>query len=164
MKFRTMVAISLLAIVSTAAIARPLTTAEKNKDVVIRFYNALAHGDIATVRELGRPDYIQHNPSAATGLQGVIDFFQSRPPQPAGTPPAPPLQFVRVIADDSFVMTLQRIAPLPTVAGQPAPPPDGELALVDIFRIQDGKVAEHWDYFETFPRGNTPPKNNNGRF
>jgi len=38
------------------------------------------------------------------------------------------------------------------------------MANIDIFRLQDGKVAEHWDYQERFPRGDTPPKNQNGRF
>jgi predicted SnoaL-like aldol condensation-catalyzing enzyme len=44
------------------------------------------------------------------------------------------------------------------------PTPEAERANVDIFRLQDGKVAEHWDYSENFPRGTEPPKNNNGRF
>jgi len=38
------------------------------------------------------------------------------------------------------------------------------MANIDIFRLQDGKVAEHWDYQERFPLGDTPPKNQNGRF
>jgi predicted SnoaL-like aldol condensation-catalyzing enzyme len=46
----------------------------------------------------------------------------------------------------------------------PPPAPGKERANVDIFRVQDGKVAEHWDYQETFPRGDEPPKNDNGRF
>jgi predicted SnoaL-like aldol condensation-catalyzing enzyme len=33
----------------------------------------------------------------------------------------------------------------------PSPAPGKERANVDIFRAQDSKVAEHWDYQETFP-------------
>jgi predicted SnoaL-like aldol condensation-catalyzing enzyme len=132
---------------------------ESNKKTAIAFYNALSQGDVATLQALGRPDYIQHNPAYETGLQGLIKRIQSRPPRAADAPPIPPLQFVRVIAEGDFVMTLRKMSP---PAGTSAAP-GAERANVDIFRVQDGKVAEHWDYQETFPRG-TEDLNHNGRF
>jgi predicted SnoaL-like aldol condensation-catalyzing enzyme len=150
-------------LVSAGSYAADAATIEKNKQTAIRFYNALAQGDIATLRELGRPDYIQHNPNFETSIEGLAKAIQARPPRPANAPPIPPLTFVRVITDGEFVVTVRRMAPVGAPPGT-EPTPEAERANVDIFRLQDGKVAEHWDYMETFPRGNQPPKNSNGRF
>lgn len=126
------------------------------KETVLAFYNAIAQRDYDTLRRLGRPDYIQHNPAFETGLEGLIANLQARPPAPK----PPPIDFVRVIAEDDLVMTLRRLP----AQGERASLPGAELALVDIFRVQDGLVAEHWDYREQFPRGSAEPKNPNGRF
>ncbi len=163
MKLIASLLMAVASLASSGAYAADAATVEKNKQTAIRFYNALAQGDIATLRELGRPDYIQHNPNFETGIEGLVKAIQGRPPRPANAPPIPPLSFVRVITDGEFVVTLRRLAP----AGSPPgtePTPEAERANVDIFRLQDGKVAEHWDYQETFPRGTQPPKNSNGRF
>ena len=124
--------------------------------VVIAFYNAIAQRDYETLRRLGRPDYIQHNPDFETGLDGLIRTLRTRT-TPAATRP---LEFVRVLVDGDFVMTLRRAPPLADRASEPG----AEIAVVDIFRVQGGLVAEHWDYKEHFPRTNGPPKNENGRF
>lgn len=129
---------------------------EASKRLVIEFYNAIARRDFATLRRLGRADYIQHNPNFETGIDGLIRTLES-----FNTPPATePLQFVRVIAEGEYVVTLRRMP----ARGERANLPDAERANVDIFRVQDGVVAEHWDYQEQFPRGDSPPKNHNGRF
>jgi predicted SnoaL-like aldol condensation-catalyzing enzyme len=143
-----------LCLASAAGYAQTAQT-ETNKTLVIRFYNALAQGDTATLQALGRPDYIQHNPAFETGLAGLIKRINERPARPPGSPPIPPLEFVRTAAEGDFVWLLRKM---------PQPAPGKERANVDIFRVQDGKVAEHWDYQETFPRGDEPPKNANGRF
>ena len=148
-----------------SAMAAPAPTAscgmaDRNKEVVIRFYNALVQGDTDTLKLLGRPDYRQHNPAYGDTLQGLIDRIHERPARPAGAPPIPPLQFVPGIAEGDYVMLLRRMG----VTRGAVPTPEAERANVDIFRLQDGKVAEHWDYSENFPRGTEPPKNNNGRF
>jgi predicted SnoaL-like aldol condensation-catalyzing enzyme len=126
------------------------------RDLVIAFYNAIAQRDYAAIRRLGRPDYIQHDPDFETGLDGLVRTLQART-TPAATQP---LDFVRVLVDGDFVMTLRRAPPLPSRASEPG----AEIAIVDIFRVQDGLVAEHWDYKEHFPRGDAAPRNANGRF
>jgi predicted SnoaL-like aldol condensation-catalyzing enzyme len=158
----SLIALGLLSTYSIAATAPKdmCTMVEQNKQTVIRFYNALAQGDIDTLKALGRPDYRQHNPAYGDTLQGLIDRIHERPARPAGSPPIPPLQFVRIIAEGDYVMLLRRMG----VTQGAEPTPEAERANVDIFRVQDGKVAEHWDYTENFPRGTEPPKNNNGRF
>lgn len=159
-RFVTFTMLSFLSFFASAANNTPASsTVEQNKQLVIRFYNALAQGDIETLKALGRADYRQHNPAYGDSLQGLLDAIRGRPARPAGSPPVPPLQFVRVIAEGDYVMLLRRMG----VNGA-EPTPEAERANVDIFRVENGKVAEHWDYQETFPRGTEPPKNNNGRF
>jgi len=143
--------------VSTGAAAQT-SQAEQTKQIATRFYDALRRGDVATIRELGDPNYIQHNPAVPTGLDAVIRFFGSRPAPPAGSPPPAPPQYHMVIAEGDKVMFLQRLP-----AG-PNAPAGAERALIDIFRVANGKVAEHWDYMETFPRGSNPPANSNSPF
>ena len=127
-----------------------------NRQLVIDFFNAIARRDYETIQQLGRPDYIQHNPDFETGLDGLMRTLRART-----TPPATgPLAFVRVLEDGDIVMTLRRMPPLPERAAEPG----AEIAIVDIFRVQDGRVAEHWDYKEHFPRGQGVPRNSNGRF
>lgn len=36
--------------------------------------------------------------------------------------------------------------------------------IVDIFRVEDGKVAEHWDVIQEIPVALFPPLNDNGLF
>jgi predicted SnoaL-like aldol condensation-catalyzing enzyme len=159
-RFVALTMLSLLCFFATAANNPPASSiVEQNKQLVIRFYNALVQGDIDTLKALGRADYRQHNPAYGDTLQGLIDRIRERPARPAGSPSVPPLQFVRVIAEGDYVMLLRRMG----VNGA-EPTPEAERANVDIFRVESGKVAEHWDYQETFPRGTEPPKNNNGRF
>jgi predicted SnoaL-like aldol condensation-catalyzing enzyme len=128
----------------------------ETRDLVLAFYNGIAQRDYATLRKFGRPDYIQHNPDFETGLDGLIRTLQSRATPAATTS----LDFVRVLVDGNFVMTLRRAPPLSERASEPG----AEIAIVDIFRVQGGLVAEHWDYKEHFPRGGGTSKNDNGRF
>jgi predicted SnoaL-like aldol condensation-catalyzing enzyme len=97
-----------------------------------------------------------YNAIFETGLDGLIRTLQARA-APAATQP---LAFVRVLVDGHFVMTLRRAPPLASRASEPG----AEMAIVDIFRVQDGLVAEHWDYKEHFPRSAEAPRNANGRF
>mgnify|MGYP000032274174 CR=1 FL=1 len=108
---------------------------------------------MATLRALGRSDYRQHNPAFEDGLEGICKVAASRAPRP-------PPRFLKVVAEGDTVITLRRVPPQPD-----APTGAEERAIVDIFRLDEaGKVAEHWDFIETFPRGAEPPKNQNGRF
>ena len=83
--------VGLAAVLATAGAVQAQTPqSEANKQVAIRFYDALRRADIATIRELGDPGYIQHNPEVPTGIDGVIKFFSGRPAPAPGTPAPPP--------------------------------------------------------------------------
>ena len=84
-----------------------------------------------------RDDYIQHNPNVPTGLQGFLDFFSH-----LGGPRPIPGQIpnlVTIRAEGDFVI-LAFVNQLVDSNHQPY-----TTTSFDMFRIQDGKIAEHWD-------------------
>lgn len=104
-----------------------------NKDLVKAGVNALfVDFDPITVKSLFREDYIQHNPGVPTGLTPVLGVLPVL--KEAGFKP----EIHRVIADGDLVAVhvTYRNADL---FGAPT------MVAFDIFRVQDGKIAEHWD-------------------
>jgi predicted SnoaL-like aldol condensation-catalyzing enzyme len=84
--------------------------------------------------------YIQHNPRVPTGRQAFIDFFSKiRKPAPIEAKVKAPL--VAIMADgDLVVMVFAREYPEPS-----DPAKKYTTTWFDMFRIVDGKIAEHWD-------------------
>jgi predicted SnoaL-like aldol condensation-catalyzing enzyme len=119
------------------------STAVTNRELVLQLFARFDAGDLDGALALLHPDFVSHNPRVpheprtTTGLQAFADFFRG----PAGKALLDAGTDVRrVIADDSLVAVHNRIA-LPT----------GDVAAVDILRIQDGRVAEHWDVVQPVP-------------
>ncbi len=87
-----------------------------------------------------RADYIQHNPNADTGLAGFKAYFSKLPggPQPLkDTLPG----LVAIQAEGNFVtLSFVREMPDPVNKGQKY-----TTTWFDMFRFEDGKIAEHWD-------------------
>jgi predicted SnoaL-like aldol condensation-catalyzing enzyme len=96
--------------------------------------------------------YIQHNPNAPSGRQGVVDLFTKR----LGVVPRPiPLRTTRkivaVLAEGDLVMVA-----FPSEQPDPAEPGKTYWTTwFDMFRLKDGKVDEHWDNSPKF--GPPPP-------
>ncbi len=124
------------------------TTAEmKNKALVTAFYNAVfvSHDTKAAAELYLSADYKQHNPSIATGRQPFIDYFV---PYFAANPTAKS-EIKRTLADGDLVAVH---------VNSKKKPEDPGLAIVDIFRVQDGKIVEHWDVLQ--PVSATPANDN----
>jgi predicted SnoaL-like aldol condensation-catalyzing enzyme len=117
-----------------------MADAETNKQTVVAYYN-LAFNDKqpeeAAAKYIG-DRYIQHNPQAADGPEAFIGFVKGLAQQF----PEASLEIKRVIAEGDLVVThsLLRMAP-----------DDRGMAVVDIFRLEDGKVVEHWDVLQPVP-------------
>lgn len=94
------------------------------------------------------PDYIQHNPMAATGRDAAIAFLE---PFMASNPNVN-YSIKRIIADGNLVAVHAH--------GRFAPNDRG-IAVVDILRVQGCKVMEHWDVVQPVPETSA---NNNGMF
>jgi predicted SnoaL-like aldol condensation-catalyzing enzyme len=88
--------------------------------------------------------YIQHNPMAASGLQGVIDFFTKTLKRPATNPCPAKLQKTKVVAvvasGDYVTVVFPREYDVPGKPGQKY-----TTTWFDMWRFVDGKADEHWD-------------------
>lgn len=140
---RTLLALSASLLFGPASLAQTQTNAiaqesgmfdgSPNKQLLERAMNALFRNfDESAMRDLYREDYIQHNPNVPTGLEPVIGLLP-------------------ILKDAGFDYTTHRVLE------------DGDLLLThttyhnaevfgankvvafDLWRVQDGKIAEHWD-------------------
>jgi predicted SnoaL-like aldol condensation-catalyzing enzyme len=86
--------------------------------------------------------YIQHNPNAASGLQGVITFFTVvMKRQPTATCDKLTAPIVAVQADGDYVtVVIAREYDHPVKKGEKY-----STTWFDMWRFVDGKADEHWD-------------------
>ncbi|MEM9606497.1 MAG: nuclear transport factor 2 family protein [Actinomycetota bacterium] len=83
--------------------------------------------------------YLQHNPAVGDGLEGLGAYLGQL--AEAGAPMV--YKYVhRILAQGNFVVaySLMQMG-------------DEDYAVFDIFRVEDGKIVEHWDNMEPLPRG-----------
>jgi predicted SnoaL-like aldol condensation-catalyzing enzyme len=84
--------------------------------------------------------YIQHNPNVATGRAAFVEAFSKRvKPQPIEAKVKAPL--VAIVAEGDFVIL--------SFVREGTDPKDATRKYTttwfDMFRIESGKIAEHWD-------------------
>ena len=123
-------------------------TPEKNKEVVELLYNMVFRGhDFSRLDEIMRDDYIQHNEDVAGGKEGFRQFFE----QTFKSIPDFSYTMKKIVADGDIVMMYSSTTGTHTGEwiGNPATGNKLNFDVVDIFRIQDGKIAEHWDVADT---------------
>lgn len=120
-----------------------------NLRLVERIYaEVLGPIDSGAVDALFDPGYIQHNPNAATGSQGLKDMLDGAKIKY----PHCEHRVKRMLVDGDFVAAHVHVIFHPGEEG---------FAVVDIFRIANGLIAEHWDVMQPITAST---KNNNGRF
>jgi predicted SnoaL-like aldol condensation-catalyzing enzyme len=86
--------------------------------------------------------YIQHNPNIASGLEPVMKFFGSRPQGPIPARNAWRTKIVSVTAESDLVV----VGVLREMDDPRKPGAKYTTTWFDMWRIQDGKADEHWDY------------------
>jgi predicted SnoaL-like aldol condensation-catalyzing enzyme len=122
---------------------------QANHDHVIAMYHdVLMALDSSRVDEYIRLDYIQHSSLAEPGVQALKDWLDARR---ADSPDAKQT-IHRSFADGDHVIVHVHVSRWP---GDPG------FAVVDIFRMQDGMIAEHWDVLQEMP---VEPVNPNSMF
>ena len=85
------------------------------------------------------PEYIQHNPLVASGRDPVVKFFGSRPKKPI--PDKMQTRVVAVVASGDLV-----VVAFPREHQDPKDPSKTYTTTwFDMWRISNGKAAEHWD-------------------
>ena len=106
---------------------------EDNKALVLEAFNTLFNRrDYAAAERFWSPDYIQHSAHIAPGREGLFDLIRSAPDT---------LHYESglILAEGDHVMVHGRFSG----NGRPA-----AWIAVDILRIRDGQLAEHWDVLQ----------------
>jgi EmrB/QacA subfamily drug resistance transporter len=106
---------------------------EANKRTVLAFYDAaLNRSNIDEAAAYFGPHFIQHNPRSKDGIEGFRSLLQDLKKQFPGLRS----DVKRVFADGDFVILHVHVKLQPEELG---------LAIVEIFRLEHGKIVEHWD-------------------
>ena len=109
---------------------------EEHKRTVVEFYELAFNGkqpEQAVERYVGS-EYIQHNPQAPDGPKAFIEFVKAFPEAN--------VDIRRVFADGDIVVTHSLLK---------FTPDDRGTVAVDFFRLEGGRVVEHWDVLQPFP-------------
>ena len=119
---------------------------EQNKELAHRFYDAFNSGDINALDGIILETYIQHSPGIPQGREGVKGFMSMFR---AGFPDAH-------LHIEDLVSEGDRIAGRWTAHGthqgelMGIPPTGKEVHFggIDIWRVENGMLAEHWDTWD----------------
>jgi predicted SnoaL-like aldol condensation-catalyzing enzyme len=85
-------------------------------------------------------DFVQHSPYVAQGKKALIDYERaSAEPRLAERRKS---ETGRIIADGDFVLTHRRVTTSTDPRG---------VAHLDLYRIRDGEIVEHWDVIQPIP-------------
>jgi predicted SnoaL-like aldol condensation-catalyzing enzyme len=109
------------------------TTAEQNKALVLEAFDTLFNKrDYVAAERYWSDRYIQHSAHIASGRNGLFSLVRTLP----GT-----LKYENqlIVAEGDYVIAHGRFSGL----GRPA-----AWVAADIVRIEDGKLAEHWDVLQ----------------
>lgn len=118
---------------------------ERNKKLVLDFYRKMiGDKDPVAARAYMADRYVQHSPYATDGHEGVAEFVKTFKEQF----PRHHYDVARVIAEGDYVVL--------HLHGQEGLNPYGE-AVIDIFRVRNGKVVEHWDVIQALPEKSRNP-------
>jgi predicted SnoaL-like aldol condensation-catalyzing enzyme len=122
---------------------------EANKNAVADFYDLIINRkDFDSARKYVGSRYKQHNPLVADhpeGLEAFIAFLKTNYPEAKS-------EIKRIFADGDHVILHVHSIRAPGTAGR---------AIIEIFRLENGKIEEHWDVIQEIPAESANP---NGMF
>jgi predicted SnoaL-like aldol condensation-catalyzing enzyme len=123
-------------------------TLERNKKNVAEFYDLLLNKkDFDAASKFIGKRYKQHNPLVKDGPEGLKEFVATR----KATFPGARSEIKRIFAEGDYV-----ILHVHSVLDETK-----ERAIIEIFRLENGLVDEHWDVIQMMPED---PANPNGMF
>ena len=122
---------------------------EANKKTVRAFEDAaLNQKDFGAASKYLGPRYTQHNPTAPDGPDGLkayIAFLKEKFPNNHS-------EIKHIFADGDYVIVHDHAVREPGTRGN---------AIVNIYKLENGKVVEHWDVIQPVPE---KAANDNGMF
>ena len=109
-----------------------------NKDLVVQFYEMAFQKKqvkMAAEQYLNK-SYIQHNPYVPTGRDALISGLGGW----LASIPTAKFEIIRVVSEGDLVVLHVK----QSNQGK-------ETAMMDIFRVEEGKIVEHWDVVQQVP-------------
>ena len=124
-------------------------SAVSNKEIIGAFAESVfVKKDLSAVDQYMRNDYIQHNPLVKQGTIGFKEFFSAW----FASVPDWRYSLKKIIADESEVWvygtyagTLEKDWLGITASGQKY-----AFDAIDVFRLEESKLAEHWDVMDIY--------------
>ena len=108
-------------------------TEQRNKALVLEAFDTLFNRhDYAAAQRFWSPDYIQHSAHIEPGRDGLFNLIKASPAEMR-------YEYALTIANGDYVMLHGRFSN----TGLPA-----NWIAVDVVRMQDGLLAEHWDVLQ----------------
>ncbi len=121
----------------------------QNVETVRKFYDALVNQkNFDLARTYTGPTYTQHNPAIADGLEGLRAFVEMLKQDF----PEARSEIKKAFAVGDHVFLLVHNRRFPDARGR---------AIADLFRLENGKLVEHWDVIQDIPEASS---NQNGMF
>ena len=117
-----------------------MTDPQKNKQTVLAYLNTAFNEKkpAEAAQKYGGPHYIQHNPQAPDGFEAFVEFVEGLAEQF----PQMSLNIKRAVAEGDLVVTHSLLK---------TSTEDRGTAAADFFRLEDGKVVEHWEVLQPIP-------------
>jgi predicted SnoaL-like aldol condensation-catalyzing enzyme len=122
---------------------------ESNKKLVESFVKAVfMDHDMSSLDRYMTDGYVQHNPDVPQGKAGFREFFETT------FSAMPDFRYTvkRIVANGDQVWVYSTTSATHTGGPWLDVPPTGNVLhfdVVDMFRVEDGRVAEHWDVADT---------------
>ena len=117
--------------------------AEQNRQVVLTFQEQFFNRhDLSAADRYVAESYVQHNPTVADGRRALVETFAKifdKNPQAHS-------QIIRSAVDCDLVYVHLHST---------ANPADRGRAIVNIYRVNGGKITEHWDVIQAVPEQST---------
>ena len=149
MKVAGKIALVAVLIFTLGGTAMAENLAEANKKVIGAFAESVfVKKDLSAVDQYVKTDYIQHNPLVKQGASGFREFFS------IWFASVPDWQYTlkKIVAegDEAWVYGTYSGTLKKEWLGIAASGQKYAFEAVDIFRVQDGKLAEHWDVMDIY--------------
>jgi predicted SnoaL-like aldol condensation-catalyzing enzyme len=121
---------------------------ETNKKNVVDFYDLIINKkDFESARKYMGDHYKQHNPRVTDGPDGLRTHIENLKTNFPGLRS----EIKKIIAEGDYVVLHVHSRRTPS----------RQLAIIEIFRLENGKIVEHWDVVQEIPETSL---NSNGMF
>lgn len=102
-----------------------------NKELILKFYDEVFNQwNVSNIEAYMREDYKQHNPEVPEGRDGFLEFCKKF------LALKPHMEIAHIVCENDMVVVFFKCTM--GVNGM-------ENKVFDMYRIEDGKLAEHWD-------------------